>query len=77
MEILEVCGLKAAEGEKVSAMVDVPGTAGSQIPVTIINGAKEGKTVLITGGLHSCEYVGPRRPSNWPGRFSPVSSPAR
>lgn len=58
MEILEVCGLKAAEGEKVSAMVDVPGTAGSQIPVTIINGAKEGKTVLITGGLHSCEYVG-------------------
>lgn len=27
-----------------------------QLPVTVINGANEGKTVLITSAIHGCEY---------------------
>ncbi|KIR02966.1 Succinylglutamate desuccinylase/aspartoacylase [Lachnospiraceae bacterium TWA4] len=30
----------------------------SEIPVCVISGNEEGKTVLITAGVHSCEYVG-------------------
>ncbi len=28
------------------------------IPVTLINGKKDGKTILITAGIHGCEYPG-------------------
>jgi hypothetical protein len=30
----------------------------SELPIVIISGTRPGKTVLITAGVHSCEYVG-------------------
>ena len=38
-------------------MVDVPGTD-HKLPVTVIAGAEEGKTVLVSAGVHCREYVG-------------------
>lgn len=29
-----------------------------KIPITVINGAEKGKTILVTAGIHGCEYVG-------------------
>lgn len=29
-----------------------------EIPTTIINGENTGKTIVINGGLHSCEFPG-------------------
>lgn len=42
---------------KKSQYITVPGTEYS-IPVTIINGAEDGKIMLITAGIHGCEYPG-------------------
>lgn len=49
--------LVAKKGTKVSGYVPVPKTD-IKLPVTIINGEKEGKMVLITGGIHNAEYTG-------------------
>lgn len=46
---MEKCG-------KFHKLLPVPGTEG--IPLTIIHGAKPGKTVLLSAGIHSREYVG-------------------
>lgn len=35
----------------------VPGTD-IRLPITVLNGAERGKTVLITAGIHGCEYPG-------------------
>lgn len=48
-------GISVAAGEKKHGWVPVLDTD-YQMPVTIINGAKEGKTLLITAGIHGCEY---------------------
>lgn len=55
--MLQVGELTAKEGEKVSGFVRVAGTD-IELPVTLIAGDKKGPTVLITGGVHSAEYVG-------------------
>jgi len=55
--ILEIAGLSAAVGEKKQAYIPVYDT-GVELPVTIINGVRKGKTVLITSGLHCAEYTG-------------------
>ncbi|MDO5345843.1 MAG: M14 family metallopeptidase [Lachnospiraceae bacterium] len=57
MEELAVGTLRAGKGQKVSGFVQVEGTDFS-LPVTLICGEKEGETVLISGGVHSAEYVG-------------------
>lgn len=54
---LQVGGLTALAGEKKSGFVAVPDTSVT-MPVTIICGEKPGKTVLISGGIHSAEYGG-------------------
>lgn len=54
---LSVGMLSAEPGQKVQGMLKIPHT-NLEIPITLINGTKPGKTVLITGGIHSCEYVG-------------------
>lgn len=48
-------GLTAAPEQKVSGWVSVPGTD-YKLPVTVINGSKAGKSVLITSAIHGCEY---------------------
>lgn len=57
MDTLRVGTLEAKRGEKASGFVQIAG-ADFGIPVTIICGAREGETVLISGGLHNAEYVG-------------------
>jgi predicted deacylase len=54
---MHVGSLAAKKGEKVQGFLLVPGTP-VEVPVTIINGNKNGKTVLITGGTHGGEYPG-------------------
>lgn len=49
--------LTAAPGSKTQGFLEVPGTP-VKMPTTIINGAKEGKTIVITGGTHGGEYPG-------------------
>ena len=49
--------LVAKQGEKKQGMVSIYDT-GLSFPVTLINGEKDGKTVLLTGGIHGSEYPG-------------------
>mgnify|MGYP000326272697 CR=1 FL=1 len=49
--------LSAQAGEKSKGFLTVPGTDFT-IPATLICGERPGKTVLVSGGVHSCEYVG-------------------
>lgn len=57
MRTFRVGDLEAKAGEKVSGFVHIVG-ADFGIPVTVICGAEEGETVLVSGGLHNAEYVG-------------------
>lgn len=57
MSDLTVGGLTAERGQKVSGFVPIEG-ADFGIPVTLICGAQEGETALISAGLHNAEYVG-------------------
>lgn len=54
--MLQLGNLIANKGEKKQGVVKVYDTDYS-MPVTLINGEKEGKTILITGGIHGCEYT--------------------
>ena len=54
---LKIGPLTAAEGEKVSGYLPIVNSE-VEIPITLINGRNEGKTILICGGLHNAEYVG-------------------
>ncbi|MBQ7317511.1 MAG: succinylglutamate desuccinylase/aspartoacylase family protein [Phascolarctobacterium sp.] len=56
-ETLSVCGLTIERGKKLRTLLPVPDTA-VQIPLTIINGAEDGPTLLITAGIHGGEYPG-------------------
>lgn len=54
---LKVGNLSAEAGSKVQGFLNVTNTS-HKIPVTIINGIGEGKTISITGGVHGGEYPG-------------------
>ncbi len=45
----------AAPGQKARGVLPVPGTS-LQMPITMVNGARPGPLVLITGGVHGGEY---------------------
>lgn len=49
-------GITASYGAKAQGYFKVLDT-GYAMPVTVINGAKEGKTILITSGIHGGEYL--------------------
>lgn len=49
--------LVAAQGEKVTGFLSVPGTT-VRMPMTLVHGAEPGPSVLITGGVHGGEYPG-------------------
>lgn len=48
-------GITAAPGQKQCGFAPVLDT-GYAFPITVINGSGVGKTVLITAGIHGCEY---------------------
>lgn len=52
---INICGLKAKCGEKVQGFVKILDSE-TKMPVTIINGEKTGKTILLTAGIHGAEY---------------------
>lgn len=54
---LSISGLSASTGRKVQGFIRICDTD-TQMPITLINGAKDGKTILITGGIHGGEYLG-------------------
>lgn len=54
---LRVGTLRADAGRKISGVYLVENTT-HRMPVTLINGERPGKTVLVTAGIHGCEYVG-------------------
>lgn len=56
-EEFKVGSLSAKAGEKVQGYLEVAGTP-VKMPITLINGKKPGKTVVITGGTHGGEYPG-------------------
>jgi len=48
---------KVKAGQKEFGFINIEGTE-VEIPITVVVGHEEGKTLLITGGVHSAEYVG-------------------
>lgn len=55
--VWEIAGVAVEPGTKLEQFITVEGT-NEQMPVTFINGAEDGKTVLITSGIHGGEYEG-------------------
>lgn len=55
--LLEVGSLRASPGQKVQGYLAVPG-GNDAIPVTLVNGARPGNTVVILSGIHGGEYAG-------------------
>lgn len=49
--------IKCEKGKKEKGYWNIEKTR-YHIPITIICGKKEGKTIVISSGVHSCEYVG-------------------
>lgn len=58
-KVWEIAGVSVESGTKLERYITIEGT-NEQMPVTFINGAEEGKTVLITAGIHGGEYEGIR-----------------
>lgn len=52
---IEFGGITVLPGEKMSGYAGVLDT-NFKMPITVINGSKEGKTVVITSGIHGGEY---------------------
>lgn len=52
-----ICGLTAGPGEKVQGYFAGP-DGEKTIPICLIHGTRPGKTVLLTAGVHACEYPG-------------------
>jgi predicted deacylase len=56
-DTLTVGQLAAERGQKVRSWLPVPGTQ-VRLPLTLIHGARPGKTLLVTAGIHGGEYPG-------------------
>ena len=56
-DIINIGGLSDAPGQRVHGYITI-GNGEFSLPATIIRGEKEGKTVLVTAGIHAGEYVG-------------------
>jgi len=52
---LQVGGVAAKAGQKMAGFLEVSGTD-VRMPITLVNGTQEGKTLLITAGIHGGEY---------------------
>ena len=56
-DTLTLYGHSICRGEKLHTLLTVPDTD-IKIPMTVINGSHDGKTLLITSGIHGGEYPG-------------------
>jgi predicted deacylase len=56
-DTLTIGSLAAERGQKLRGWLPVPGTS-IQLPLTLIHGARPGRTLLVTGGIHGGEYPG-------------------
>ena len=54
---LDIAGITVKPGEKKSGYAKVPGTD-YRFPITIVNGAEDGKILLASAGIHGWEYPG-------------------
>jgi predicted deacylase len=57
--VLTVGSLVARPGEKVSGYIEVPRAAdeGTKIPVSVVNGVKDGPVLALIAGTHGYEYT--------------------
>ena len=53
---MTLCGFEIAPGEKRQVKLPVPG--GAPLEAWLFCGTHSGKTLVITAGVHGCEYVG-------------------
>ena len=53
---MTLCGFEIALGEKRQVKLPVPG--GEPLEAWLLCGAHSGKTMVVTAGVHGCEYVG-------------------
>jgi len=56
-DVFKVGNMEVQQGKKIQGFLNVANSE-VKMPVTLINGAKPGKTVVITGGIHGGEYPG-------------------
>ena len=59
-ETISIRNVEARRGEKQSGFLKIGETPSGalDLPLTIINGTKEGPTICLTAGTHPCEYTG-------------------
>jgi predicted deacylase len=59
-ETITIGNIEAKKGEKKSAFLKIGETPSGtlDLPLTIINGVREGPTLCLTAGTHPCEYTG-------------------
>ena len=55
--MLEIGTICAEAGEKKTGWLEIEG-GGQKLPLTLICGAKEGPTMMISAGIHGAEYIG-------------------
>ena len=53
---MTLCGFEIVPGEKRQVKLPVPG--GAPLEAWLLCGAHPGKTLVVTAGVHGCEYVG-------------------
>ena len=53
---MKLCGCEIGRGEK--RQVKIPVSEGVSLKATLLCGQKPGKTLVVTAGVHGCEYVG-------------------
>ncbi len=70
MAELTVGSLSVKSGQKVRGCLDVVDSS-LKMPTTIIRGVAEGKTVVITGGVHGGEYPGVETAIRMAGQLQP------
>ena len=57
--MLEIGTICAEAGEKKTGWLEIEIEGGGQkLPLTLICGAKEGPTMMISAGVHGAEYIG-------------------
>ena len=59
MGIIEIKGIRAEPGEKVFDFLEVGASSVNmyRIPVAVINGVADGKTLGVLGGIHGTEFA--------------------
>ncbi len=55
---MRVDGIEIKAGEKKILQIPIPGEDNKSLEVMIYAGSKSGKTLVISAGMHGCEYIG-------------------